>query len=288
MARYALYIVSFILNHLSYSLACSFGDVIIAIGFLFIGRKKRIAIENLRTVFGEEKTEAEIKKIFRSCFYGFGKGMIELMYSTGHPEIIKEKVVFENKHYLDDALAQGNGVVAVSAHFGNFPLLLLRIAQEGYLTKVIMRSARDQKVEEYFRKFRKRIGLNVIYTHPRRKCVVRSLEALRNNEFLFIPLDQHSGSEGSVFVDFFGKKAATATGPAVFAMRTKAPIVPVFIIRQDNGMHKIVFDKPIAIQEREDEKKTIEATIVKITKVIEKYVRQYPQEWSWMHRRWKK
>ena len=88
-------------------------------------------------------------------------------------------------------------------------------------------------------------------------------------------------------VDFFGQKAATATGPAVFAMRTGAAIIPMFILRQENDQHKIVIEPPVPLEGREDEKETIAATMTKITNLIEQYIRCHPHEWAWMHRRWK-
>ena len=287
VARYGLYIAGFILTHLSYSVMRFLGRIFIVIGFVFLGRKKKIALESLEIAFGKEKSDDEIKELLKTCFYNFGKGIVEIIYFMTHPQMIKDRVVIENKHYLDEALSCGRGVVAVSAHFGNFPLMLLRLAQEGYPVNAIMRSARDEKIEKYFEAARIRLGLKAIYSHPRRKCVVNSIRALRNNEFLFILLDQHSGSGGSVFVDFFGTKAATATGPVVFAMRTESPILPIFIVRQKDDTHKIIIDKPFVLEKREDEKEMIQVNIARITNIIEQYIRQYPQEWSWMHRRWK-
>ncbi|MDP8265279.1 MAG: lysophospholipid acyltransferase family protein [Candidatus Aceula lacicola] len=288
VARQALYVFTFILTHLPYSVVCFLAHAFISAGFLLLGEKKRNAIESLHIAFAGEKSEDEIKNIFKMCFRNFGKGMIELIYFMAHPKMIKEKVVFENKHYLDEALSQGKGVIAVSAHFGNFPLMLLRVAQEEYPTNAIIRSARDKKVEQYFQKLRTDLGLKTIYSHPRQVCVTDSIKALRNNEFLFIPLDQHFGSGGAVFVDFFGEKAATATGPAVFAMRTKAPIVPIFIVRQKDDTHKIIVEKPLSLEQCGNEKETIQVNIARITNVIEQYIRRYPEEWGWMHRRWKK
>ncbi|MBU1905372.1 MAG: lysophospholipid acyltransferase family protein, partial [Candidatus Omnitrophica bacterium] len=111
-------------------------------------------------------------------------------------------------------------------------------------------------------------------------------EALRNNEAVFLPLDQNFGS-GGVFVDFFGKKAATAIGPVVFARRTKAAIVPCFIIRQKDDTHQIVFEPPLELEEGKDKQETIVINIQKLTNIIESYIRRYPAEWGWIHRRWK-
>jgi KDO2-lipid IV(A) lauroyltransferase len=104
---------------------------------------------------------------------------------------------------------------------------------------------------------------------------------------LFIPIDQNFGSGGGVYVNFFGHKAATAIGPAVFALRTGAPILPMFIIRQDDATHKIIIEPPIKVESQDDENETVTAVMAKITSVIEQYIRRYPQEWAWMHRRWK-
>lgn len=102
-----------------------------------------------------------------------------------------------------------------------------------------------------------------------------------------MPIDQNFGSGGGVYVNFFGQKAATATGPAVFAMRTGAVILPMFIIRQSDDTHKIIVEPPLPIAQKNDEKEAIAVTMAKITDLIEQYIRRYPHEWAWMHRRWK-
>ena len=117
-------------------------------------------------------------------------------------------------------------------------------------------------------------------------CVNTTIEALRNNELVFITLDQHFGTAG-VFVDFFGKKAATATGPVVLAQRTKAALVPCFIIRQKDDTHIIRFEPAMRLELAESEEETVRLNVQKITSVIESYIRRFPAEWGWMHRRWK-
>jgi KDO2-lipid IV(A) lauroyltransferase len=287
IARYALYATSFILVRLPFGLVRAVTGFFIALGFLCAIRQKRIARESLSIAFGSEKTSKEIEGILRNCFVNLGKGMIELIYFMAHPKMIKQNVSFEGKEHLDQAFAQGKGVIIVSAHFGNFPLMLLRLAQEGYSANAIIRRTRDEKIEEYFQKQRTSLGLHTIYSHPRQHCVLESLKALRNNAFLFIPLDQNFGSGAGVFVDFFGEKAATATGPVVFALRAGSPIVPMFIVREPNDTHKIIIEPAMMIEKQEDEKKTVEHNVARITRIIEQYIRHYPQEWGWMHRRWK-
>ncbi len=287
LARYGLHGSTWLLTHLPYPVVRGVTGFFIAAGFALTVRQKRIARETLDIAFGDSRDGDEKKEIMRRCFTNLGKGMIELIYFMAHPRLIDGRVVFEGKEHLDDALARGKGVIGVSAHFGNFPLMLLRLARAGYDTSAIIRRTRDARVEEYFQGLRERLGLNTIYSHPRKDCVDQSLRSLRRNGFLFIPLDQNFGSGGGVFVDFFGQKAATATGPVVFALRAGAPILPVFTIRQPDDTHKIIIEPPMDLDVREDDKETIHVNTARITGLIEEYIRRYPQEWGWMHRRWK-
>ncbi len=287
LARNGLYASSWIIHRLSFAAMRWVTHFFIAVGYVFTRGQRRIAHESLMIAFGQEKEEAERKQIIRQCFENLGKGMIELIYYMAHPTLIKEQVSFSGKEHLDEALKKGKGVIAVSAHFGNFPLMLLALVQEGYKTNAIIRPTRDTEVEKYFFEQRTKAGLNTVYSVPRKTCVDTSLRVLRNNELLFIPLDQNFGSGKGVFVDFFGQKAATATGPVVFALRTGAPILPMFIVRQNDDSHKIIVEPAFELEQSADDEETILVNTTKITQVIERYVRRYPQEWGWMHRRWK-
>ena len=286
-ARQAFYFFSGFFRILPYSVVKAMTNFIIAVAFFFVKSKRAIAKESLDIAFGNTISDEDKKRIIKTCFANLGRAAIELMYFTDHPEMIREKVSFEGKERLDNVLKQGKGAILVSAHFGNFPLMLLRLVQEKYPTNGIMRQSRDEIIEKDFLAMRNRFGLKTIYSHPRTECVNQSLKVLRNNELLFIPLDQNAGAKGGVFVEFFGQPAATATGPAVFAMRTGAPIVPIFTMREVDDRQKIIIDEPFYIEEKEDDAATILACTIKITQIIEKYIRRYPHEWGWMHRRWK-
>lgn len=287
LGRYGLLLTSWLINKFPYSAVRGFIRFFVFFAYLITFKLKRISRESLQIAFNGSLSDNEINKITKRCYTTLGKGMIELIYFMEHPQRIKEHVSIIGRQYLDEAFARGNGVIAVSAHFGSFPLMLLHYAQEGYKTNAIIRRVRDDVMEDHFLKQRTRLGLKTIYAHPRVQCVNTAISCLRNNEMVFIPLDQNFGSAGGVFVDFFGQKAATATGPVVLARRTKAPIIPMFIIRQPDDTHKIIIEPPLALEEREEEKESIQVNIARITKLIETYIRKYPHEWGWMHRRWK-
>ena len=286
-ARNAFYFFRGLFHRLPYGAVKAMTSAILSIGYLLVRSKRVIARESLDIAFGDTIVPQEKEKIIKECFTNLGRGMIELLYYSDHPQMIRDKAFIENKEYLEEALKEGKGAILVSAHFGSFPLMLLRLVQEGYATSAIMRPFRDQIIEKDFVLLREKFGLGTIYSHPRIACVARSLKALRNNELLFIPLDQNFGTKGGVFVNFFGQRAATATGPAIFAMRTGAPIIPIFTHRFEDDRHRIIVEKPFHLEIKENDEATILACIEKITQIIESYIRKYPPEWGWMHRRWK-
>ncbi|MCM8770702.1 MAG: lysophospholipid acyltransferase family protein [Candidatus Omnitrophica bacterium] len=257
------------------------------LGYRLARKQRRIALESLGIAFGREKSNGQIKRIALDCFRFMGKSGLELMYLMEKPALLKKRVDLEGREYLDKALAKGKGVILVTAHFGNFPLMLCRLSLEGYKVSGVMRFMRDAQAEKLFYKKRSQMGIKTIYSKPQKECTEKCLKTLRNNELLFLLIDQHFGSGGGVFVDFFGTKAATAPGPVVLALRTKAAILPCFIIRQKDDTHKIIFEPEMSLEQAEDYAQTLQVNIQRLTNIIEAYIRKYPAEWGWIHRRWK-
>ncbi len=286
LAWLGLNICSLIVRVIPTGYLYGFARGIASLAYVFATKQKKIALESLNTAFGQEKTRQEIERIARDCFIYMAKSAVELMFFFDKPHMLKVKVDIQGRQNLDAALARGRGVVLVSAHFGNFPLLLGRLAVDGYKTCGIMRPMHDARVEKIFFEKREKYGVRTIYSQPRNECVNNTISALRNNELIFIPIDQNFGT-GGVFVNFFGKKAATATGPVVLAQRTKAALIPCFIIRQPGDRHKIIFEPELELKEGKNPQDTVLVNIQRLTDIIEAYIRKYPAEWGWIHRRWK-
>jgi KDO2-lipid IV(A) lauroyltransferase len=261
--------------------------VCLNIAFRFTRKLKKISRETLTLAMGKEKSPQEIEAIILECFDTLAVGMSELLYYSRFPERVTQIFSIDGREHIDQALSQGRGVLAVTAHFGNFALMMLYLARLGYKVNVIMRRPRDEKAGELVLDIMTRVGVNTIYSMPRRECVQKSLRALRNNEILFILMDQNFGSEGNVFVDFFGRQAATAPGPVVLAGRTQSPIVPIFNVREGGRRRRIFVEPEMKLEQRADPDEMILVNVARLTKIIERYIRQYPSEWGWMHRRFK-
>lgn len=263
-----------------------FANIIAVLGYIFAVKQRKIALESLTIAFGSDRSKPEIARMAKDCFVFMAKSAVELMFMLDKLVVLKQRVEMIDKEKLDNALSKGKGVILVSAHFGNFPLLLARLSLEGYKIAGIMRPMRDARVEKIFLAKRRMFNVKTIYSHPRNVCVETTIKTLRNNEIVFIPIDQNFGTSG-VFVDFFGRKAATATGPVIFAQRTKAVILPCFIVRQPDDTHKIVFEPALNLKEAPTAQESINVNIQALTSIIEAYIRKYPVEWGWIHRRWK-
>ena len=286
IVKQAIQFCSFIVKVVGEDRAHSFAHILAKIGFAVLVRYRRVAIDSLSIAFGCQKSRDEKEKIAFDCFETMAKIAIELMLFTEKPSLVNKYATVEGIENLDKALAKGRGVIALSAHFGNFPLMLAKLSLDGYKVVTILRLMRDPWTNQYFQIRREALGVGSIYTQPRKQCVEKSLETLRKNQILFVQFDQNFGTDG-VFVDFFGRKAATAKGPIVFALRTKAPIVPMFIYRDKSGIQKIIIEPEAEILKGKDFEETIRINAAKLTKLIESYIRLHPAEWGWIHRRWK-
>lgn len=263
-----------------------FAHAIAGLGYVFAGKQRKIALSSLSIAFGKEKSPAQIRSIAKQCFDHMAKSAMEIMFFFDKPALLKSQVRFEGREHLDAALARGKGAILVSAHFGNFPLMLGKLAAEGYTVSGIMRPMRDARTDRMFNEKRALMKIKTICSQPRTTCVETTLRYLRNNELVFIPMDQNFGTSG-VFVDFFGTKAATATGPVVLAQRTKAALLPCFIVREKGDTHRLIFEPALELAEGATSQETLVLNVQKITDIIERYIRAYPQEWGWIHRRWK-
>ncbi len=277
---------SWLIRFLPLKLILFTGRTFGALGYIFSVRHRKIALDSLRIAFSGEKSPLEIKRIAKDCFRFMGEASWEMFYFLNNPQRIKEKVEIKGIENLRKALKKGKGVIALTAHFGNFPLMCLRLKEEGFVVNTMARPLRDEKAGSFIHRLRSATGVKTIFSYPKREAVFNSLRALANNEILVIQMDQNFGT-GGVWVRFFGKLAATPIGPIVLALRSKASIVPMFIVRERGAQHSVFIEEEVPLEVREDKDETILVNAIKFTKIVEDWIRRYPGLWGWIHRRWK-
>jgi KDO2-lipid IV(A) lauroyltransferase len=247
-------------------------------------RHRRIVMTNLRLAFGREKSERELAQIAAACYRHLGKCLMEFVRLPAmSAEHIRRLTSYLGRGHLDQALARGTGVIMVTAHLGNWEMVGARLAVDGYPLHVIARAQRDDRLTEYIRRTREVAGMRVLH---REEAVRGSLRALRSGGIVGILLDQNAGDDG-VFVDFFGHLASTAPGAAAFALRTGAVVVPAFGWRNADDTHTISVEEPLPLIQTGDLKADIAANTARYTKVIEQHIRAHPDQWFWLHKRWK-
>ncbi len=254
--------------------------------FYYLDRRhRRVALDNLQFALGDRNTENELRQIALSSFQNLGRSAVEFtLLPTWTRQRILEKVEVDGfEHYLA-ARAQGKGVILLSAHFGNWEWMGTVLAIRGVAMHVVVRPIDNCYLDRMIKGWRERYGNFVI--NKKTAPAVELVKLLKKGVSVGFLLDQNKSGSEAVFVDYFGRPAATHKGLAILALRTQAPVVPVFMIRQ-NGGHRLVIEKPLVLNRTGTLKRDILEVTALFTRKIESYVRKYPDHWFWVHRRWK-
>jgi KDO2-lipid IV(A) lauroyltransferase len=267
----------------------SLAKIIGTIVFRLIKKYRERVIQNLTVAFGSQKDTDEIITIAQEVFFHFTLTPLETIYLIANHlpfERFLLKVEIKGKEYLEEALAKKRGVVALGAHLGAFTLLGSRLAVEGYSVNVMINQGSFPKLWKRLIAYQANLGQKIFPPKPITTSVKKSLNCLRRNEILYLVADEQQ-RRGGIPVPFFGQKAFTPPGPALFSLKTGAPILPMFVLRKNRIQWTLVIGHPIEIERTSDERKDIEALTAKFTKAIEDFIRQYPSQWTWLNRRWK-
>ncbi len=272
--------VSYLPLGLLYAIGSLLGDLT----FLLLASHRKNALSSLATAF-PEMPEEERRKTARSYFRFMVQGIFETLYFT-YRWMDSTGISIQGKEHIDQALTRNKGVIAVTAHLGNFPLMCYFLSKRGYRVNIVMRPMRDAYAGRYFEDLRRRSGINIIYSYPRKECVSAILNALRRNEIVVILMDQNFGT-GGVWVRFFGKLAATPVGPFILSRRSGAALVPLYMPMVSAGRHCIRILPEFIPETAEDERQALLFNAVRMTRIIEDWIRQTPWQWPWIHRRWK-
>ena len=275
------------LRRMDYPRASAWGKCLGRLAFRLIRNHRRRSLKNLTLVFGEEKSSRELEGIVAALFENFFRSGFECVaYSSLSAEKKREYVKILGKEKLDDALSSGQGVIALTAHLGNFLIMMTRLAVEGYNIDLLVKKMKDKRVEEGLDNLRKDFGFNSIYVNPKIQSIKASLRALKNNHVLVLFGDQRQRKAG-VDVKFFGMPAKAAAGPISLAFSTGAPVLPMFMVRNSDGMtHTLHIEDPIELPLTGSKKKDIDINVQKYTNAIQSFVKKYPEQWTWNHKRW--
>lgn len=249
----------------------------------FLAKKDRDTVgENLRVIF-PDKSIREIRRLRRAVFRNFAKYLVDFFrFSKLDPDYIEKNIRVENKEYLDAALANGKGVITLTAHLGNWELGGVVISLLGYPFSAVALPHKDKQVDAFFNRQRQSKGVKVI---PLGKAVKQCLNILKHNEVLALVGDRDFSEKG-IILDFFGKPTFFPEGAAAFSLKTQAAIVPGFMVRNANNSFTLRFEKPLEFTACGDKKNDISNLIRHYKATFEDYIRRYPDQWYMFRRFW--
>lgn len=272
------------ISHIPYQFTQFKGKGLGIIAYLIPMSRKKVALENIKQSFSG-MTEREAKRLLRKVYMHFGRMFFEIPHITKlKSENLHHYVTFEGRENLEGAISKGKGVFVLTAHFGNWELMAAAMTLLWNRSSVVARPADFGPLDRVMNELRSWHGTDII---PKQRAMRQIMNAVKEKKLVGILLDQNVDWYEGAFVPFFGRWACTNKGLALIALRTGTPVVPAFPIRQKDGRYRIVLGKEIGLRNTGDKNADVDANTEIFTRIIEQYVRKYPDHWFWFHKRWK-
>ena len=251
---------------------------------VFDHKHRRYAEENAARALGISAQEA--RALIRQVYKNIGANAAEdlMLGRILRKKSVAELCTIEGREHLEAALAQGRGVLMLTGHFGNWELGGLVTAHLVGHVLAVARELGNPLLWEYTQRWRERAGLEVV---GRRAAARRLVRHLKQGGKVLMLIDQNQ-RQGGVFVDFFGKLASTVPTPARLALRYDVPVLMGYIRRVGNGSQHHAKIEPVEVIRTGDFEADVVANTARFTKKIEQFVREHPDQWFWLHRRWHK
>ena len=248
-------------------------------------RLRRVGLRNLEIAF-PEKSPAERRRILRGTFTSLGRQLAEFcLFPRYSRENVSRVILYDGFENYDAAHRRGKGVIFLTAHFGGWELSSFFHSLSGHPLHIVVRPLDNPYLNALVDRYRTLHGA----TSFGKQDFARGLiAAMRAGESVGILMDQNVMPEGGVFVDFFGTPACTAAGPARVALRTDAAVLPAFTIWDAQiGRYRLRFEPALTLIRSGNDEADAAANTAVFTSAIENYARRYPEQWLWVHRRWK-
>ncbi len=255
-------------------------------GFWLVWRQREKTLENLRHAYGREKSEAEIHQIAEKVFENLAQTAVDVLRFDrfSRKEISQIVDYAEAFEVVKGLFSEGKGIIMMSSHIGNWELLAGVFCHSGFRGAVVGRRIYYEPYNRWIVGLRRSVSVETLY---RDESMREMLKVLQRNEILGILPDQDVDSTKGFFVDFFRRPAYTMTAPVRIALRSGAPLVSSFLIRQPGDRYRIVVGevlRPVVTTTREE---AVQKYTEQWMKSFERVIREYPEQWTWMHNRWK-
>lgn len=258
------------------------GRVLGNLAWIFVPkRRKDLARSQIKMCLGVSEEEAA--RLAKASAVRFGPMLMEVLRFPVIRRHIDEYVRIEGLDKLQKGLALGRGCIIAAAHSGNWELMGGAFAQAGIPLVGVAMKQRSSAADRFINEYRTLIGMHITY-----KSGVREMfDMLRKGWAIGLIMDQDTSRHNGIILDFFGRPTNCVPGAASMARFQNVPIFPAFMHRDDQGMHTLIVGDPVFVEKTKDKREDIRRTTQLLTHDIEAHVRKYPEEWFWLHDRWK-
>jgi len=259
--------------------------VIALLAYGLLGKLRTVGLTNLGIAFPQMGV-SERKRILRRVYLGLGRQLVEFCRFPKYTrENVEEIAAYEGFENYDRARAKANGVFFLTGHFGGWEVGSFATSVYGNPLRIVIRKLDNPKVNALVNRYRTLHGNTLM---DNRDFVRGLIGAVRTGETVGILMDTNMTPPQGVFVDYFGELACTAAGMAKIALRTGAAVIPAFTIWDGElRKYKIIFQAEVAMERTGDDEADAITNTGKFTKILEEMARRYPEQWLWVHRRWK-
>lgn len=275
--------LAFLLRLIPLRISYKAADVLGVFVVRILGVRRETMLKNLRLAFGKEKDEGELLRIAEQSMGNLGKLIFEFIRTPEASAYPERYIEPPDVLPLMEAVKKKGGFIAIVSHFGNWEWLAIPIQKDGLHVHAVGRPLKNPYLYRYVREMRKAANLTNI---EKSGAVRSSIEVLKQRGILAVLIDQHE-ARGSMWVNFFGRKAATSTLPAMLALKYEYPVLPAFFYRDESGCSKIKYGPLFPLIRTGDLQADLLANTQQYVAKIEEEIRKRPGDWLWAHRRWR-
>ncbi len=282
MVYKSLMLLSRIVRCMPYDLLLFLGRILGNLYYLLIKKERERAVSQMMPAL--QISEEEARKLVRESFVNLARNVLDILYMPNlNEENLHEYIEIDHLERMQEAIAEGHGVVVLTGHVGTWEWLSAAFTLNGLPVTAIAKPQPNQQYTDLLNDLRATIHVE-IFSRGTSELLAAG-RALKKGKILGFLADQDAGP-GGAFIEFLGKTASTPMGPAVFSNKFHSPVLPAFILRRPDGRHRVVIGEVLRYEDTGDTDRDLYEFTRKMTKILEQVIRENPTQWIWFQKRW--
>ena len=282
MVYKSLMLLSRIVRCMPYDLLLFLGRILGNLYYLLIKKERERAVSQMMPAL--KVSEEEARKLVRESFVNLARNVLDILYMPNlNEENLHEYIEIDHLERMQEAIAEGHGVVVLTGHVGTWEWLSAAFTLNGLPVTAIAKPQPNQQYTDLLNDLRATIHVE-IFSRGTSELLAAG-RALKKGKILGFLADQDAGP-GGAFIEFLGKTASTPMGPAVFSNKFHSPVLPAFILRRPDGRHRVVIGEVLRYEDTGDTDRDLYEFTRKMTQILEQVIRENPTQWIWFQKRW--